>query len=74
MGDYAPAGLFWFSLMLINAGLAEQKGRSRLAWFALSMFLGPIATLCIVVWAPVPTATDSSGPGPAPEATPPPAS
>jgi len=34
---------------LINAGLAEQKGRSRLIWFLLSLVPGPIATLLIVV-------------------------
>ena len=37
------------TLALINAGLAEQKGRSRLIWFLLSLVLGPIATLLIVV-------------------------
>ncbi|GAA4194738.1 hypothetical protein GCM10022219_18510 [Microbacterium oryzae] len=42
----------WFVLALVNAGLAEQKSRSRLNWFLLSLLLGPIATLLIVVWAP----------------------
>ena len=37
------------TLALINAGLAEQKGRSRLVWFLLSLVLGPLATLLIVV-------------------------
>ena len=37
------------TLALINAGLAEQKGRSRLIWFLLSLVLGPVATLLIVV-------------------------
>lgn len=45
--------LGWGSLALINAGLAEAKGRGRLAWFIVSLFLGPIATLLIVVQAPV---------------------
>ncbi|GAB2985260.1 hypothetical protein [Frigoribacterium salinisoli] len=40
----------WFALALVNAGLAEQKGRSRLVWFLVSVLLGPIATLLIVVW------------------------
>ena len=40
----------WFALALVNAGLAEQKGRSRLVWFLVSLLLGPIATLLIVVW------------------------
>jgi hypothetical protein len=39
----------WGTLALINAGLAQGKGRSGLAWFLLSLFLGPIATLLIVV-------------------------
>ena len=43
----------WFVLALINAGLAEQKNRSRWTWFVLSLFLGPIATFLIVVWEPV---------------------
>lgn len=50
MNDAVPVGTFWFTLALINAGLAEQKGRSRLAWFVVSLFFGPIATALIVVW------------------------
>lgn len=37
------------TLALINAGLAEQKGRGRLVWFLLSLVLGPVATFLIVV-------------------------
>ncbi len=37
------------TLALINAGLAEQKGRSRLIWFFVSLLTGPLATLLIVV-------------------------
>lgn len=37
------------TLALINAGLAEQKGRSRLIWFLISLIAGPLATLLIVV-------------------------
>ena len=40
----------WFTLALINAGLAQGKGRSGLAWWALSLLLGPIATLLIVLF------------------------
>jgi hypothetical protein len=43
----------WFVLAIVNAGLAEQKNRSRWNWFVLSLLLGPIATFLIVVWAPV---------------------
>ena len=39
----------WGTLALINAGLAQAKGRSGLGWFFASLFLGPIATLFIVV-------------------------
>jgi hypothetical protein len=39
----------WFTLALINAGLAQSKGRSRINWWLLSLFLGPIATFLIVV-------------------------
>ncbi len=39
----------WGTLALINAGLAQGKGRSGLAWFLVSLFLGPMATLVLVV-------------------------
>ena len=39
----------WGTLALINAGLAQGKGRSGLNWFLLSIFLGPIATFFVVV-------------------------
>jgi len=39
----------WFTLALINAGLAQAKGRSRLAWFLVSLLLGPVATLLVVI-------------------------
>ena len=48
MNDVVPMGLFWITLALINAGLAEQKDRSRWNWFLLSLLLGPIATWYIV--------------------------
>ena len=41
----------WFALSLINAGLAESKGRGRLNWWLLSLVLGPLATLYIVATA-----------------------
>lgn len=45
------AGFFvgWGTLTLINAGLAQGKNRSGLLWWVLSLFLGPIATLIVVV-------------------------
>lgn len=39
----------WGTLALINAGLAQSKGRSRLAWCLASLMLGPIATFIIVI-------------------------
>ncbi len=45
-GEYAVG---WFTLSLINAGLAQAKGRSGLNWWIASLFFGPICTLLIVV-------------------------
>jgi hypothetical protein len=47
---WGTSGGAWLALALVNAGLAEQKNRSRLIWFLVSLFLGPIATFLIVVW------------------------
>lgn len=40
----------WGTLALINAGLAQSKRRSGLAWFLLSLLLGPIATFFLVAF------------------------
>lgn len=56
-GYHADYAVGWFTLALINAGLAQSKKRSGLAWFFLSLFIGPIATLLIVVLDPPATAT-----------------
>ena len=45
----------WGTLSLINAGLAQSKGRSGLLWWLASLFIGPIATLLIVVLPKVPS-------------------
>ena len=42
----------WGTLSLINAGLAQSKGRSGLLWWLGSLLLGPIATFLIVVLPP----------------------
>lgn len=42
----------WGTLSLINAGLAQSKRRNGLLWWAISLFLGPIATFLIVVMGP----------------------
>ena len=39
----------WGTLALINAGLAQGKQKSGLLWFLLSLFLGPLATLILVL-------------------------
>jgi hypothetical protein len=43
----------WCTLALINAGLAQGKGRSGLTWWLVSLFLGPLATLLIMLRDPV---------------------
>ena len=53
MSNSISSGTFWFTVALLNAGLAETKGRSRWNWFLLSLLLGPIATFFIVTWAPL---------------------
>ena len=42
----------WGTLALINAGLAQAKGRSGLGWFLASLLLGPVATFLIVILDP----------------------
>ena len=39
----------WGTLALLNAGVAQGKNRSGLAWFLLSLLLGPIATFILVL-------------------------
>ncbi|PZO08048.1 MAG: hypothetical protein DCF27_09810 [Lysobacteraceae bacterium] len=43
----------WGTLSLINAGLAQAKGRGGLNWWLLSLLLGPVATLLIVAMDPL---------------------
>lgn len=47
--DYAVG---WLTLALLNAGLAQCKGRRGLVWWLLSLLLGPVATFLLVVWRP----------------------
>ena len=47
----------WGTLSLINAGLAQAKGRSGLVWWLGSLFIGPIATFLIVFLAPASVAS-----------------
>ena len=50
----------WFTLSLINAGLAQGKGRSGLGWWFGSLFLGPICTLLIVLLDPIRATADAA--------------
>ncbi len=49
MFDPASFAVGWGTLTLINAGLAQGKGRHGFIWWLISIFLGPIATFLIVV-------------------------
>jgi hypothetical protein len=53
MNEHAGFFVGLGTLSLINAGLAQAKGRSGLVWWLISLFLGPVATLLIVVLPPV---------------------
>ena len=46
-------GVGWLTLSLINAGLAQSKGRSGFGWWLVSLFFGPLCTLLIVLLDPV---------------------
>ena len=46
----------WGTLSLINAGLAQSKGRSGFLWWLDTIFIGLIATLLIVVLPKIPQA------------------
>ena len=54
----------WGTLALINAGLAQGKGRSGVFWFVVSLLLGPLATLLIVA---LPRPVESGAPMSRPE-------
>lgn len=49
MHEHAQFVVGWGTLSLINAGLAQAKGRSGLLWWLVSLLLGPIATFLIVI-------------------------
>jgi hypothetical protein len=51
----------WGTLALINTGLAQAKNRSGLGWFLGSLFLGPVATLIIVLLDKAPSPPTPSG-------------
>lgn len=49
MNEHPEFFVGWGTLSFINAGLAQSKGRSGLLWWLASIFIGPLATLLIVV-------------------------
>lgn len=59
--QYVSFSAAWFTLSLINAGLAQSKQRSGLNWWLISLLVGPLATLLIVAWPP---GTGSNDPRP----------
>ncbi|MHB0955209.1 MAG: hypothetical protein ACYC6N_27390 [Pirellulaceae bacterium] len=52
MPEHTDFFVGWGTLSLINAGLAQSKGRSGLLWWLVSLLLGPVATFFIVVLEP----------------------
>lgn len=46
--SWGPGVIGWGTLALINAGLAQAKGRNGLFWFLGSLLVGPLATLLLV--------------------------
>ncbi len=50
-GNSGGFAVGWFTRALINAGLAQGKGRSGMNRGLLSLLLGPLATLLLVLQA-----------------------
>lgn len=46
-GSYAVG---WFTLIFINAGIAQGKNRRGLNWGLVSLVLGPLATFLLVAF------------------------
>lgn len=53
MPEHTDYFVGWGTLSLINAGLAQAKGRSGFLWWIVSLLLGPVATFLIVILDPV---------------------
>lgn len=50
MTEQGPWFAGWGTVALLNAGIAQNRGRSGLNWFLLSVVLGPLATLLLVMF------------------------
>jgi hypothetical protein len=48
---YVSSGVGWGTLAMLNGGLAESKGRSKVLWSLLSLGIGPLATAYLVYFA-----------------------
>lgn len=48
--DYFFGGSAWLFIVFANTAIAAALGRSRLWYFLISLFLGPIATIILAVW------------------------
>ena len=48
--QYSGYAVGWGTLAQINAGIAQGKNRSGLAWFFVSLVFGPLATFILVVF------------------------
>jgi len=47
--EYQDYFIGWGTLALINAAIAQVSGRPPLLWLLLSLFLGPIATILLLI-------------------------
>lgn len=63
LNNYVSFSAAWFTLSLINAGLAQGKGRSGAQWWFISLLVGPFATLLIVAWPAVAPGASEFPPG-----------
>lgn len=46
--DWALTGGSWLAIISLNAAAAAALGRSRVNWFVVSFFLGPIASFLLM--------------------------
>lgn len=58
MGEY---GFLWVLLAIINANIAASNRRSPVAWFLLSLVVGPLATVILLLRLAPPVAPDQGG-------------
>jgi hypothetical protein len=54
MENQIQVSIGWGTLSLIIAGIAQGKNRSGLAWWLLSLLLGPLALLILLFLSRIP--------------------